>query len=110
MRFARIMDSIKTLTEGDPIGNKLTSKPLNGIRSKPTMPSKAKKNTTVPQTGAVWGLGHKRLHEHTLIETIKKLAKDKNCKCDKKDNGDNPKGAPEGFELNPEINSTIQNR
>jgi hypothetical protein len=64
----------------------------------------------LPPTGAIWGGGHKKINEQTLIETIKKLAKKKNSKCDKEENGDSPKGAPEGFELNPEINSSIQNR
>lgn len=109
MRFARIMNSIKTLTEAtSQIKNVPTARPLmGGIKPNPTKPKKP----IMPSTGAIFGAGHKRkLNEQTLIETIKKLAKDKNCKSDKKDNGDNPKGAPEGFELNPEINSSIQNR
>ena len=106
MRFKHLIDSIKeTVAEETGIKASKISKPLKRIKSGPTFPKKAELPTIGP-TGAKFGGS---IHEQTLIETIKKLAKDKNCKCDKND-GDNPKGAPKGFELNPEINSSIQNR
>jgi hypothetical protein len=59
-------------------------------------------------TNRAFGTG--AVNEHiNLIETIKKLAKRKNCECDTA-KGKGPKGTPDGFELNPPIISSIQNR
>ena len=45
----------------------------------------------------------------SLIREIKNIARKKNGKCDTNtEEGDNPKGAPYGFELNPRINSSIR--